>query len=159
MNVPVEKITHENFKPYGEFVDFIPSAKPTVENDMITFWKQQAGFLIDGNTEIGVLKVRKQEMIFNEFENHFKTPTILIGLDGSFVIPVSTPSDDLPKSEDIVAFEVPEKTALVLADKCWHGTTFPIDKDEITLLVIFKENALDDDSVFEKLDETCEIVF
>jgi len=158
MDIEVKQITLENFKPYGQLVKVPELSEPTVQNEQITFWKQQASFFIDGKTEIGVLKVRKHEMVFNLLENHFKTPTILICLDGAFIIPVAPPSDNVPKVEEIEAFKVSKGQALVLSDKCWHGTTYPVDKEEITLLVIFKENTFDDDTVNEVIDANCRIV-
>jgi hypothetical protein len=48
---------------------------------------------------------------------------------------------------------------LVLAPKAWHGGTYPVNDKEITLLIIFEENTLDKDTVYEPLDEKCTLVF
>jgi len=151
-------VSADNFEPYGQLIKTPDDRPPTVENEQVTFWKQQANYLIDGDTEIGVLKVRKHNMDFNELENHFKTPTILICLDGSYILPVALPSNEVPEIESVKAFIVPKGQSVVLAEKCWHGATYPIDQEEITLLVIFKKGSLENDTVFKPLNGNCRII-
>ena len=158
MKLKPEIVSADNFRPYGQVLKVPVNIQPTVHNDQVTFWKQQAEYVIDGKTEIGVLKVRKHDMDFNELENHFKTPTILICLDGSYILPVAQPSDDVPAIESVKAFIVPDGQSVVLAEKCWHGATYPIDQDEITLLVIFKKGSLENDTVFKPLNGNCRII-
>ncbi len=152
-----ETISQEKFKPYGQLIQVPTDMEPTVHNDQVTFWKQQAEYRIEEETEIGVLKVRKQNMIFDELENHYDTPTTLICLDGSFILPVAPPSGHIPSSDSLKAFYVSKGQAIILAEKCWHGATYPVDQDEITLLVIFQKDALDNDTVYKPLDQTCKI--
>ena len=158
--IKIEKITRETFKPYGQLIEFPVKEEPTVEVETVTFWKQQVMFNIDGGeVEVGVLKVRKHAMIFDEFENHFKTATGLISLDGDFALAVADPADEIPKTDTIKAYKFKKNQLVLMDEKCWHGVAYPIDTDEITVLVIFKKGSLDDDTVFEKLDQSCELVF
>ena len=76
--VNVLQLTKENFNPYGKVVEVPASGQPTIEVETVKFWKQQAIFSMGEKIEVGVLIVKKQEMAFNELENHFKTPTILL---------------------------------------------------------------------------------
>ncbi len=156
--VNVLQLTKENFNPYGQVVEVPASGQPTIEVETVKFWKQQAIFSMGEKIEVGVLIVKKQEMAFNELENHFKTPTILLCLDGDFILPVALPSDDVPSASEVVAFRVPRNQTVVMAEKCWHGVAYPADKDAITLLVLFKENSLDNDTVFESIDEECKVI-
>ena len=156
--IEVLELTREKFNCYGQVVEVPSSGQPTIDVGIVKFWKQQAIYSIGANTEVGVLMVKKQEMIFEELENHFKTPSILISLDGDFFLPVAPPSDVVPSSSEVVAFRVPKNQMVIMAEKCWHGVAYPADKEEITLLVIFRENSLDDDTVFEPLDDKCTVV-
>jgi ureidoglycolate hydrolase len=158
MEIKIRKVTSESFLKYGQIVELNPSVKAAISTEQVTFWKQQASFFIKGKTEIGVLKVKKGVMVFNELENHFITPTILIPIDGDFVMPVAGPSDKIPMAKDVEAFHVRSNQMVVLAPKVWHGATYPVYDIEITLLVIFEENALDRDTVFETLNEQCILV-
>jgi ureidoglycolate hydrolase len=157
-DIKVLELTREKFSPYGQVVEVPASGQPTIEVETVKFWKQQAIYSTGEKTEVGVLMVKQQEMIFEELENHFKTPTILLCLDGDFILPVAPPSDDLPSPSEVVAFRVPKNQMVIMAEKCWHGVAYPADKEEITLLVIFRENSLDDDTVFEPLDDKCKVV-
>jgi len=159
MQVKIENISKESFKEFGEVIEMPVKSEPTVAVETVTFWKQQAMFAIDGEIEVGVLKVKKMDMVFDELENHFKTATGLICLDGDCVIGVTSPADAVPSASDVKAFMVPQGQLFVLAEKCWHSPTYPVDKDEITLLVIFKKDSLDNDTVFEPINDQCELVF
>jgi len=159
MRINIEKISKETFEEFGQIIEMPVQSEPTVAVETVTFWKQQAMFAIDGDIEVGVLKVKKMAMVFDELENHFKTATGLICLDGDCVIGVTQPSDEVPLASDIKAFLVPQGQLFVLAEKCWHTATYPVDKDEITLLVLFKKDSLDNDTVFEAINESCQLVF
>lgn len=155
----IEVIAKDAFREFGQVIEMPVQEAPTIAAETVMFWKQQAMFSIAGETEVGVLKVKKQAMVFDQVENHFNTATGLICLDGDCVIGVTTPSDEVPKADDIKAFRVPKGQLMVLAEKCWHSATYPLDQDEITLLVIFQKDTLDNDTVFEDLDQPCELVF
>jgi ureidoglycolate hydrolase len=159
MQKKITTISKATFKEFGQVIEMPVNQEPTIEVETVKFWKQQAMFTIEGETEIGVLKINKQAMVFDQLENHFKTPTGLICLDGDCVIGVTSPADEVPKADDVNAFLVPQGQLFVLAEKCWHSATYPVDKDEITLLVIFQKDALDNDTVFEDIDQSCELVF
>ena len=133
--------------------------EPTIAVENVTSWKQQAMFSIKGETEVGVLKIKKQDMVFDQLENHFKTATGIICLDVDCVIAVAPPSDDIPNVDTLKAYTIPQGQLFVLAEKCWHPATYPIDKDEITLLIIFQKDALDNDTVFEDISESVELTF
>jgi ureidoglycolate hydrolase len=158
MDIKAKKISPDNFKKYGQLIQVPASEVPTIKTDEVTFWQRQADWIVPGLTEIGVLKVKMHAMLFNQLENHFDTPTLLVSLDGGYIIPVAPPSDDTPGADQVEAFEVEPGQAVVLHSKCWHWATYPIDKAEITLLVFFKEKTLDLDTVIEELDETCTVI-
>lgn len=158
MNIKIQKTTAESFKKYGQVVEIKPKTIATVTTDQVTFWKQQASYYIKGKTEIGILKVNKSEMSFSELENHFITPTIIIPIDGDFIMSVAEPSDKTPASKDIKAFHTSKDQLLILAPKSWHGSIYPVN-DNITLLIFFEENTLDNDTVYEPLDEKCTLFF
>lgn len=157
MKIKIKKATPEEFGKYGQLVELSPSAKADISTGSVTFWKQQASFFIKGNTEIGILKVKKSEMVFKELENHFITPTVLIPIDDDFIIPVAGPSDEIPSSKEVESFHITKDQFVVLAPKTWHGATYPLTERDITILVIFEENTLDYDTVYKPLDEECSL--
>lgn len=158
MQIRAKKLTAEDFAKYGEVIDLSPSVEPTVSAEVLDYWKQQAVFSIDGPAEIGVLKVKKHEMVFEKMEQHTETPEILIGQGGGFVVPVAPPSDDVPSPDKIEAFEVGPRQAIMLKRSCWHWVPNPADKDELTILVLFKDNTSADDLVVKDIAEQCKVV-
>lgn len=88
MEIKARKLSAEAFTRYGEVIDLSPAGEATASADVMAYWKRQGVFDIDGPVEIGVLKVKKHEMVFDQIEQHTETPEILIGLDGGFIVPV-----------------------------------------------------------------------
>jgi len=158
MEIKVQKLTAEAFAQYGQVINLSPAAEPTAGSDDFSYWKQQLVFDITGPAEIGVLKTKKHEMIFDQIEQHTETPEILIGLGGGFIIPVAPPSDDVPDPEKIEAFEVSANQAIMMKTNCWHWLPNPADKDELTIMVLFKNNTSADDLVIKDLPLQCTVV-
>ena len=158
MEIQVKKLNADVFKKFGQIVQLPPAQQPTMAGDCFAYFKQQAVFNIEGQTEIGILKIKKHNMNFSQMEKHIQTPEILVSLDGAFILPVAPPSEDAPMPEQIEAFKVPQNHAVVMDPSCWHWLPNPADKDEITIMVIFKDNTSQDDLVIQDLSEECRIV-
>jgi len=75
-----------------------------------------------------------------------------------FLFPVAPCKDEVPGVDEIEVFKIEENQLYMMNPKCWHGEVYPIDKDELTLLVFLKKGSLDNDTVFEKLSEQCTII-
>jgi ureidoglycolate hydrolase len=158
MNVQIKQLTVEHFKPYGQVIEVPASLESTISNEQITYWKQQAILNIDGPIEIGVLKVKQHDMVFNQMEKHEETPEMLIGLDGAFIVPVAPSTLETPEADKVEAFEVGVGQAVVMSTNCWHWTPCPVGKSEITILVLFKDNTSQNDLVIKDLEQECKIV-
>ncbi|VGO22208.1 ureidoglycolate lyase [Pontiella sulfatireligans] len=159
MKAKIETITKEAFSKYGQVIEMPIKTEPTIAVPTVNFWKQQAFLAIDGDVEVGVLNIKKMDMVYDDLENHFETQTGLISLTGDWAIGVATPSDAVPKAEDMKAFRVAKNQLVVLADKCWHTAPFAVDIEENIMLVICKKDFLDNDTVYEKIDQPGELVF
>jgi len=115
-----------------------PSGKPTSEGTDYKFWSDIADYKIDGDTEIGICKVFKQESIeIRVVERHLKTPEILIPIDAPFILPVLLEGSNRDKME---FFETDIGEALVINKAVWHGPCFPVGKSESSYFVIFRKN-------------------
>ncbi len=156
--IKLGELYRDNFSRYGQIIDLNDLGPATIDTAVVQFWKQQVKVDFEGELEIGVLKVKKHEMVFDELENHFKTPTVMMSLNGDFLFPVAPCKDKVPGVDEIEVFKIQENQLYMMNPKCWHGEVYPIDKDELTLLVFLKKGSLDNDTVFEKLSEQCRIV-
>lgn len=159
MKIKVDKITSDNFRNYGQLVSVNSEQSPDIDSGLVKFWAKQAVYLMEGKTEIGILQVQKHEMVFDQLENHFKSSTLLISVDGDFILPVAPCSDEIPGITDLKAFEIKQGQAVLINEKCWHGEVYPIGKEKITVLVFLAENTLANDTVFESIDQICSIVY
>lgn len=156
--IKVSLLSRDNFSQYGQIVDLNDLGSAKINTEVVKFWKQQVEVDFDGVMEIGVLKVKKHKMLFDEMENHFKTPTIMVSLNGDFLFPVASCKDEVPDVEEITVYKIKENQLYMMNPKCWHGEVYPVDKDELTLFVFFNKGSLDDDTVFGKLSEQCRII-
>lgn len=157
MHITTQKASKERFAKYGEIISLNELGDATIDVDTVQFWAQQSEVDFGGACEVGVLRVKKHDMVFDELENHFKTPTLMLCLDGDFILPLAPCQDDVPEVTTIEALHIKQGELYKMNAKCWHGEVYPIDKDVITLLVFFKKGSLDDDTVYKKLSEQCVI--
>jgi ureidoglycolate hydrolase len=156
--IKVSLLSRDDFELYGQIIDLNDLGPASINTELVKFWKQQVEVEFDGEIEIGVLKVKKHRMLFDEMENHFKTPTIMMSLTGDFYLPIGPCKDNVPDVEEIKIFKIKENQLYMMNPKCWHGEVYPIDMDELTLMVFLKKGSLDDDTVYKKLSEQCMIV-
>lgn len=157
MKIQIQRATKENFKKYGAVIPLENMGDATIDVGIVKFWAQQLGVDFGGEIEVGVLQVKKHPMVFSELENHFKTPTLMISLTGDFILPLAPCQDEVPAVDSIEALEIKQGELYLMNEKCWHGEVYPVDKDELTLLVFLKKGTLDDDTVYEALSEECEL--
>jgi ureidoglycolate hydrolase len=128
----IVKADSQNFSKYGKVVN-APSAEPTSEGADYKFWSDIANYSIDGETEIGICTVYKQEdeTIYG-LERHLRTPEILIPIDAPFVLPV------LSESSSLEYFQVDVGEAIIMNEAVWHGPCLPVGKKESSYFVIFR---------------------
>ena len=153
MDIKVKKLNKEDFDKFGAFVE-APNAEPTFQSGQFAYWKQLLEIRM-GEVEIGMLKVRKYDMQLDRMERHAETAEMLIPVDGSVIIPVAPPSDTTPDPAKAEAFVVNQGQAVILGKNCWHWLPCPMDKLEVTLFVIFKNNTSETDLTVEELYEKC----
>jgi ureidoglycolate hydrolase len=126
------RITSENFR-FGSVVN-AQTGIPTAEGPTFKFWSDIANYRIDGNTEIGLCTVyRDDARPLDMVERHLYTPELLIPIDTPFVLPIA---DD---SNTVHAYTVEIGEAVVIDPGVWHGPCLPVGKDTATYYVIFRK--------------------
>lgn len=154
MKLKPEKISSENFSKFGKVVTS-PKGKPTSEAADYKFWSNIAGYLIEGETEIGICTVYKQPK--NEIkgmERHQRTPEILIPIDAPFTLPLLLDGEGEDKAK---AFQCNIGEAVVINKAVWHGACLPVGKAASSYFVIFRKGTPHDD-VEKKEIKTIEIL-
>jgi ureidoglycolate hydrolase len=128
--------TPGNFRKFGKVVK-PPSGKPASSAKDYKFWPDIADYNIEGETEIGICTVYKQEK--NEItgmERHLRTPEILIPIDAPFVLPVLLEGEPENNAE---AFWVEPGEAIIINNAVWHGACLPAGREISSYFVIFKK--------------------
>ena len=125
------RITPENFAPFGRVVT-APAHEPTASGPTFKFWSDIASYHVDGETEIGLCTVYRQDRdVVDWMEQHVRTPEILIPIDAPFVLPVM-------KDGNVQAFIVNPGEAAVIGDGEWHSACIPAGRMEMRYFVIFR---------------------
>ena len=142
ITLQTKKITSKNFTAFGQLVS-IPLKKPTAQGKTYRFWSDIARYTIDGETEIGLCTVYKNEKnLITGLERHLYTPEILIPVDDAFVLPVLKEGEPLAAA---ASFRIEIGQAVVINQAVWHGACIPASLLESSYFVIFKRKTPDKD--------------
>lgn len=135
MTIKAKIISRDNFSAYGKVVTGI-SGQPTSQAADYKFWSDIMNFRIEGETEVGLCTVFKQDSdSITGMERHLMTPELLIPIDGPFILPLLIDRNAPEKAE---AFVVDIGQAITINPEVWHGACLPANGDECTYFVIFK---------------------
>ena len=147
MIITPQQIPIHRFNKYGKIV-ILPSETPTSQDETYKFWSDVAHYHIEGDTEIGLCTVYKQEStIVNSLERHLNTPEILIPADSSFILPLQRDDEDV-----LEAFSVNPGEAVVIEKGIWHGPCIPKNSSESSYFVIFRHKTPHEDVYFKEIE-------
>ena len=128
-----QRISAENFAPFGKVV-LAPTQEPTAAGPTFKFWSDIAGYHVDGDTEVGLCTVYRQDRdVVDWMEQHVRTPEILIPIDAPFVLPVMNDGG-------VEAFVVKPGEVVIIGDGQWHSACIPAGRMEMTYFVIFRRS-------------------
>lgn len=148
MTVTTERITEENFSPFGAVV-IMPEGEPSSEGASYRFWSDIVHYDVDGSTEIGICTVFKPGgASITGLERHLGTPEILIPIDAPFILPVLAGDQEVSQ---LAAFRVNIGEAVVINPGVWHGACIPANTEESSYFVIFKCNTPHEDVETKKI--------
>lgn len=142
MMVKGKKLTAESFSRFGKVVD-IPQSPPIVETETIKYWGTIATFEVEGETEVGICAIKKDSNTIDSMERHVQTPELITPIEGDFVLPVAPSRNledpgDCPDAENVKAFYVTEKQAVLMDRGVWHWAPIPVG-EEASFFVIFRK--------------------
>ncbi len=146
--VSIKRINPDAFRPYGQVIQ-APDEPATAESAMFRFWSDLAHYGIEGETEIGLCTVYRQEVpVISWMERHERTPEILVPIDSPVLLPVMPPEGG---PESVVLFEIHPGEAVVIADNVWHSACLPVRGAEATYFVIFRRGTPQEDVIKTEL--------
>jgi ureidoglycolate lyase len=123
----------EIFSRFGAVV-LSPGGSPTSQAGDYKFWSDIAHYEIQGETEVGLCQVFRQESnVITGMERHLKTPELLIPIDAPFALPLL-----LDGSPSASVFLVRPGQAVAIHTGVWHGACLPVGASSSWYFVIFR---------------------
>jgi len=137
--VKVKPLTKDNFKQYGEVISaegeykIINQGNGKKWNDLINFDMFEDG----GKVNLGILRTKYLEPLFNQLERHHYTSQIFISLgQGKSLIAVAPISDKYPNPEKVEVFLMKGGQGVNFYRKVWHHSLFPLNGEQNYVLIM-----------------------
>lgn len=106
----------------------------------------------------GRFECRARPIRATRFERHLESPELISAVTGDAIIFLAPPQEPRPAAlSGLRAVLVPRGRAILLARGCWHAVPFPAGKENVTLLVVFRDKTGEDDLHFFDMPETVEL--
>lgn len=127
--IRAERITKENFAPYGRYYNLYDERK-TVTEDFESYMVRELH--VDEPMNFGITVCRAGDFDSVSMERHFLTEEPQFCGDGEMVLTVAdSDPEKWPLEEDIRAFILKPGDMVVLAKGIWHDANHGIDKDTL----------------------------
>lgn len=152
--IKAEKITKENFAPFGQFYTMDKPEGYGLSGELHTFYPDR--LTADSNTRVGYspITVKKPEkMIITQQEYHTTTWEMILPLNDDMILHVAPASAGVPVTEFAKAFIVPANTLVKLNSAIWHLAPLPKSKDELKAVIILPECTYANDCTVVDLKE------
>ena len=133
-------LTKEAFAPFGQFYHMdAPTGYPLC-GELHRFFPDR---LVADSLHRGgyspILVKQPERMIITQQENHTTTWEMLMPLDDDMIVHVSPACAGAPATEYAQAFIVPKHTLVKLNSAVWHLAPLPVNKEQLTAIVILPE--------------------
>lgn len=158
VEIKIEELTGESFKPYGEIID-VPHTKPDFSNDELDLWCGIDEVKIDkGVSQFCWLNVKSQRpFLCNNLECHINTSEAMIPVLGQSVLVVALPdnksvSSNLPDPKSIKAFFVDGSKGFNFKPQVWHWLPYPLST-KASFILLFKKGTPEEDLQIVNLNE------
>lgn len=142
VRLPAQRITPENFCPYGQVIFASPDGKAYDEKDAQLCLKR-------GIPRFYIMRLLKRGRKFSCITRHQHCTQCLGSLEGKdWLIAVAPPSEaKMPAIESIVAFQIPGHCFIKLEVGTWHaGPYFEQEAIEFYNLELSDTNVIDHDT-------------
>ncbi len=152
--IKVEKITKENFAPFGSYYDMLNPSGYALQGELHSFYPDRMTESCTGRMAFSPLLVKKPDkMVITDVEYHTTTPELIIPMNDSMIIHVAPATGGVPKTELTKAFIVPKGTMVKLNTAIWHLAPLPSKEDVLHAIVILPECTYMNDCTVVSLKE------
>ena len=130
IDIPLEKLTHEAFAPFGQIVGELPGT-PGWARPLLDAWKMT--FAIEGKAELRVMRYHHQALEFHLLERHLAVTESRVPMGGAQAVMVVAPPTPVgrptkaPDPASLRAFHIDGTVGLMLWRGTWHALDcFPL---------------------------------
>ncbi|MBQ3181613.1 MAG: DUF4867 family protein [Clostridia bacterium] len=138
--VKAEKITNENFAPFGQFYEMDKPDGYALCGEIHKFYPDRIN--ADSTHRVGYspIVVKKPEnMIITQQEYHTTTWEMILPLDDDMILHCAPASAGTPVTDLVKAFIVPKNTLVKMNAAIWHLAPLPANNDSLTAMIILPE--------------------
>ncbi len=159
--VKAEKITKENFAPFGQYYTMDTPDGYALAGEIHRFFPDRV--VADANTRVGyspILVKKPEKMIITQQEYHTTTWEMILPLNDDMILHCAPASAGAVVTDYVKAFIVPKNTLVKMNSAIWHLAPLPANEDELAAMIILPECTYANDCTVVNLkpDEQFEIV-
>lgn len=159
--IKAEKITNENFAPFGQFYEMGNPDGYALCGEIHKFYPDRIN--ADSTHRIGyspIVVKRPEKMIITQQEYHTTTWEMILPLDDDMILHCAPASAGTPVTDLAKAFIVPKNTLVKMNAAIWHLAPLPANNESLTAMIILPECTYANDCTVVDLkeDEKFEIV-
>jgi ureidoglycolate lyase len=153
----VKPLSHEGFKKYGYYEDFLHPGTVKIGAPPIEFFRDMVPLRSAGNTNemmFSICRTEKRDFIIDVSEYHNYTSEGMLPLDGDVLMHLgpATPDGKVPFDE-LEVFYVPKGTFVSINAGVWHHGSFNVDRDVVNTVIVLPERTYMNDCYVTEFDE------
>ncbi len=138
--IKAEKITNENFAPFGQFYEMTKPDGYALCGEIHKFYPDRIN--ADSTHRIGyspIVVKKPEKMIITQQEYHTTTWEMILPLDDDMILHCAPASAGTPVTDLVKAFIVPKNTLVKMNAAIWHLAPLPANNDSLTAMIILPE--------------------
>lgn len=157
MEVNIEELSMESFRPFGSFADMIDPDSICIGAKPVEFFRDMINLNLGQSSIVSfsVCRVEKRELVIDTTEYHSHCAEGVMPIDGDVLVHVApaTPNGETP-SDRMRIFRVPRGTMVVLNPGVWHHAPFACASQYVNVLIVLPERTYANDCNVVRLEQT-----
>lgn len=154
-SLKVTDLTRESFKEFGQLVS-TEGLNSDGGDENFGWYEKLGAFTGMDVVSVNILECRKREMKLERLEYHSQTEEAVFPLGGEDTVIVAAPAGKFDESK-LKAFRMKGSQGVILYKGSRHFIPYPIGKNNVKCIVVFKHATGANDLTFDELSESYKI--
>jgi ureidoglycolate hydrolase len=148
----IQLLDSKTFNTFGNILtmNYVPEVDEQKEFD---FHDTVRNIELASHCCTGILACRNREKKVVKMERHHETSEIIAALDGDMILVTAPADDDLKDNSRVQAFMIKQGQSVAMKPNTWHWVPFPIGKNDVHALILFRDETGKNDLHFRELNE------